>query len=375
VLKVYRILDWWLNLKRRQQPRPGKARGVLLVSSGGLGDTVLFAHVIERFLGCADKDEPVTVLLRSDAMKMEFLLPPDIQVNAVDFNRLRKDLGYRREITDTLFATHYRLVVHTDFLRHPDLDEALVRAAMAPQAVAMEPRPWRKYDSRLNANRALYSRLFESGPAVRDKVLRWSRFADWILALDRSPPTLALDPAQLPVAAEEGPDVIIQPFSAVKAKQSPPALYRRIIDDLADGTRVAIIGTQGDLEGNPEFNSLLGLPGVVFDSSSFAELVPYLRSAKMVISVDTALMHLAVAVGAQTLGLASAAFVGEIVPYDPAITPENAHFLYTPMPCEGCLGNCILPLQDGMFPCVAKLDENQAVQKVREIMSMTRDHG
>jgi len=374
VIKFYRILDWWLIRKHRQQPRPGKARGVLLVSSGGLGDTVLFSHVIERFLGCADKDEPVTVLLRSDAMKMAFLLPSDIQVIAVNFNRLRKDLGYRRGITDTLFAAHYRLVVHTDFLRHPDLDEALVQAAMAEDAVAMEPRPWRKYDSRLNANRALYSRLFDSGPAVQDKVLRWSCFADWILGLDRSPPTISLDLAQLPVAAEEGPDVIIQPFSAVKAKQSSPALYRRIIDDLVEGTQVAITGTQGDLGDNPEFKDLLDLSGVVYDSSSFAELIPYLRSAKMVISVDTALMHLAVAVGAPTLGLTSAAFVGEIVPYDPAITPENAHFLYTPMPCEGCLGNCIHPLQHGRFPCVAQLDENQVIRTSREIMSTKRGY-
>jgi len=374
VIKFYRILDWWLNRKRRQQPRSGKAKGVLLISSGGLGDTVLFAHVIERFLGCAEKDEPVTVLLRSDAMKMAFLLPQGVQVIGVDFYRLRKDLGYRREITDSFFSAHYRLVVHTDYLRHPDLDEALVAAAMAAEAVAMKPRPWRKYDARLNQNRRLYGRLYDSGAPNMDKVLRWSRFADWLLDMERTPPIAALDPAQLPPAAQEGPEVVIQPFSAVKAKQSPPALYRRIIDALPEGTRVAITGTQRDLEDNPEFKSLLDLAGVEFDASSFAELVPILLSAKLVISVDTALMHLAVAVGAPTLCLASAAYVGEIVPYDPAITPENAHFLYTSMSCEGCLGDCIHPFQNGMFPCVAKLDKNQAVKKAREIMSMTGGH-
>ncbi len=170
MIKKFQILDWWWNRNRRRASRPRTAQGVLILSCGGLGDTVLIAHVIERFLGCADKDELVTVLLRSDAMKMAFLLPPEIQVIAVDFNLLRNDLGYRRGITDTLFANHYRLVVHTDYLRHPDLDEALVQAAMAEDAVAMEPRPWRKYDSRLNANRTLYSRLFDSGPAVRDKL-------------------------------------------------------------------------------------------------------------------------------------------------------------------------------------------------------------
>jgi hypothetical protein len=83
-------------------------------------------------------------------------------------------------------------------------------------------------------------------------------------------------------------------------------------------------------------------------------------------------MHLAVAVGVPTLCLASAAFVGEIVPYDPAIAPPNARFVYYSMPCEGCLGDCILPAEHGMFPCVARLDEQRIVDKVREILAIER---
>ena len=93
-----------------------------------------------------------------------------------------------------------------------------------------------------------------------------------------------------------------------------------------------------------------------------------LRAAKLVISVDTALMHLAVAVGAPTLCLASAAFVGEIVPYDPAIAPDNVRFIYHSMPCEGCLGDCILPAERGMFPCVARLDEGRIIAEVQSLI-------
>ena len=171
MIKPFRILDWWLNRKRRSRPRSGTARGVLLISSGGLGDTVLFAHVAERFVSLAEKDEPVTVALRADAMKMAFLLPADVRVLGVDFDHLRKDLGYRRRVTDGIFEAHYRLVVHTDFLRHPDLDEALVAAAQAPESAAMEPRPWRKYDTRLRLNRSLYGRLYDSGDPHLDKLL------------------------------------------------------------------------------------------------------------------------------------------------------------------------------------------------------------
>jgi hypothetical protein len=372
VIKVHHIADWWWNRQRRRTQRHGNANGVLLISSGGLGDTVLFAHVVERFQALAQEDEPVTVLLRSDAMKMAFLLPSGVAAKGVDFKRLRKYLAYRREVTDEIFNANYRVLVHTDYLRHPDLDEALVAAAFADEAVAMEPRPWRKYDTRLNRNRNLYGRLFESGPANLNKVLRWSAFADWLVGAEGPPPRAILPESDLPPPANDGPAVIIQPFSAVKRKQSPPALYRRIIENLAPGTRVALTGTQGDLEENSDFQSLLDMPGVEFDSSNFQDLVPKLRAAKLVISVDTALMHLAVAVGAPTLCLASAAYVGEIVPYDSAITPEYTRFIYHSMPCEGCLGNCILPSEDGMFPCVARLGEVEVMTQVSEILSDSR---
>ena len=69
------------------------------------------------------------------------------------------------------------------------------------------------------------------------------------------------------------------------------------------------------------------------------------------------------------LGLNGAAYVGEIVPYDGGITPDNVRFLYHSMVCEGCLGNCIHAPEDGMFPCVARLDRDHILATVREIMS------
>jgi len=93
-----------------------------------------------------------------------------------------------------------------------------------------------------------------------------------------------------------------------------------------------------------------------------------LRAANLVVSVDTACMHLAVAVGAPTLCLASAAYVGEIVPYDSALTPPNVQFVYKNMDCEGCLGNCHLPPENGMYPCVAQLLETTVLNRVREML-------
>ena len=132
-IRLTRLADPIASLTCRWRGRSTTPNGVLLVSAGGLGDTVLLAHVLPRFMELAREGEPVSVLLRADAAKMAFVLPPDARVQTVDFERLRKDMRYRLNVMDRLFQANYRLVVSTDYLRHPDLDEALIRACRAAE--------------------------------------------------------------------------------------------------------------------------------------------------------------------------------------------------------------------------------------------------
>ena len=371
MVKAFNILDLLLSLKRTLCKRKGLAKGLLIISAGGLGDTVLFSLFASRFASFSFKDEPVTILLRNDSAKMAFVLPKTIRVETVNFKNFRKSLGYRHKIANRLFKAHYRLIIATDQLRHPDLDEAMVKMAAPEQAFAMEPRSWPKYDAQLQMNRQLYERLFDSGPNQLDKVIRWNNFANWLSGKEMPPPKVHIDPKILADKPKLGtPDVIIQPFSAVAFKQSPVDIYRKIIESLPKGTSVAIVGTLDDLNANAQYKELLELPGVSFNSALFQELVPDIRAAKLVISVDTATMHLAAAIGTSTLCLASAAYVGEIVPYAPEVTPDNFHVIYKSMDCEGCLGECHLEPVDGMYPCVADLDKNLVISKALELLQV-----
>ncbi len=344
-------------------------KGLLLVRSGGLGDTILFSHLIGLYTLLADPGEAVAVLTPKASVKTTFLFPDGIEVIGVDYHRFRTDAAYRYSVSRDLYRRNFRLVVTTDHLRHPWADEAMIRACQAPETIAMKARSWAKYEDALAANRRRYTRVFDSGADTGSVYERWVAFANWLNGRNDSAPMPVLPEDRLPPPSDaRQPTVVIQPFSAVKAKQPDVSLFQRMVEALPPGHVAAITGAPSDLERNPEYAVLLERPGVRFDSSNFHDVIPLLRMARLVVSVDTALAHLAIAVGTPTLCLASAAYVGEIVPYPKDLTPPNVRFVHHSMPCEGCRGDCALPLQNGMYPCIARLDRTAILESFARLL-------
>ena len=363
MLKIVERVDRFYRSISRLYKRPRTPSGILILSCGGIGDTILFSHVLTRFVELTTPGEPVTLLLREDGAKVSFLFPNEVNILSINFKKLAKNLMYRKKIMKMLFDNNYRMVISTDYHRHPNLDESLIKACQAPQNVAMVSRPWAKYQTNLDNNSKYFSRLINSGPLIKDKILRWVDFSNELLGENRSPPLAVKKDTSL---SERQTDrrscIILNPFSAVRAKQSPLALFKELIATLPIESQIIITGTPSDLKKNQEFKSLLNQENVEFDCSSFSIIQNRILNARLVVSVDTAMAHLAIALGAPTLCLASAAYVNEIVPYAKQTIPDNAHFYFVPMHCQSCLGNCIYELEDNMFRCVAKLDASRVVQ-------------
>ena len=330
MVKLCRLVDLFERWRVKLCPRVKKPHGLLLLSCGGLGDTVLLSHVIERFCKYADNKEPITILLRKDGSKTAFLFPDYVNIFIVDFPLFHKNLIYRFNISVQLYEANYRAVISTDFLRHPDLDEAMMLASGAAETIAMQARPWTKYQAQLDKNAKTFSRLFDSGSVVQNKVLRWFKFANWLTGESIKPQLKLARPSNQQKA--EPPLVLIQPFSAVKAKQCAPAVYEALFDTLPQDTDIRITGEPHEMDKNPTFAYLLNRPNVSFEDAGFIDLAGLVKTARLVVSVDTAVMHLSVAEGAPTLCLASAAYVGEIVPYAKDISPKNVEFYYKTMP-------------------------------------------
>lgn len=344
--------------------------GILVVASGGLGDAVLLAHVFPRIAALARPGERVTLVLRRDARKMAFVFDGLASVEHVDYDKYAKSFFHRRAVHKQFGTRTWRLIISADFLRHPKRDEALIKALTADEKIAMRARPWAKYDRALAANEKIYARLFDSGPIHLDKVVRWHRFADWLTGTKGALPNMRFNAERLhETATPPKPLVLLIPFSAVREKQASPDLFAAIMRALPENYDILIPGAPDDLDRNPDYAALLSLPRVRFEVCDFETLAKLMHAAKLVVSVDTAAMHLAVAMGAPTLCLASAAYVGEIVPYAAEITPPNVRFIYVPMDCQGCLGACTLAKENGVFPCVARLPGSDVLREVEQLLT------
>lgn len=338
-----------LFLLRLFRRKAGSARGVLLISARGPAEMVFLSAILPRFMRLARNGEPVTLLIRGDAGGMAFLFPRDLVVKRVDFNRLAQSPKYRWRVFRRLRFAHPRLAISLDVERDPDLDAALIQAADAPEVAAMT------IDGRAVEDWA--TRPFPSGPARQDKIVRWSRFADFLSGAPH-PPALALAPHQsLPEAMKfEIPTAVIFPFSAAQRRQLPADSWSAILDSLPADWQVHLAAHQADIDRNPDFAPLLRRPRLRLDTSGFDHLASKLRGARMVIGADTAGVHLSILLGAPTLCLASAAYVGAGIPYDEAIAAASAHFIYVPMECQGCLGACPFEPVRSMLPCVAAIE-------------------
>lgn len=329
---------------------------------------MLLSRVLPRFMALARPGERVSVLIRSDAAGVSFLFPPSVEVMTYDWRRFGRSLLYRWRLSADLRKRGFRLVVSTDYDRHPLVDDELVTATGA-EAFAEVARPWRKFEHHLDNHRARFSRLFEPGHWPTHRFIRLVRLANWATGRNDPVPSL-LHQDGLANARPRDPRLfILHPFAGDPRKNATPDVFHAVLRSLPRNARVLLSAAPGDLDRAPEFRTLLDDRRVILDVRSLRNKFARLRQARAIVAVDTALAHLAIVAGAPTICIGTAAYVDWAIPYDPRMSAPHARFIVPQVDCAGCLGSCRHALQDGRFPCVA---DHSAERVVAALESLTR---
>jgi ADP-heptose:LPS heptosyltransferase len=338
--------------------------GLLLVQAGGLGDTLLFSLFIHLFRPLLKPGEKMTLLIGRHAQKMSFAFAPDIEILPIDFAQLQKSVAARLSILSHLRQRNFRHVVSVDHRRHAYLDDSLIYGCQAPETSGFAHKSWPKYEARLTRNeRRFTTRIELSGhvPMLR----RWMTLAQALTGQTAPPPRLRLpEPLLPPPALQDRPLILFQPFASSRDRQVTPAFWEALLQAVPESHEVRLLAGPGDLERNPDFKPLAEKLKV--EVLGFKELIPLVQAARLLVSIDSAVMHLAVLAGANVLCLAAGAYVGEVTPHPPEFDPGNVTVYREPIDCEGCVGDCVRPLVLDQYECVHRLKTGTAIGLMRD---------
>jgi ADP-heptose:LPS heptosyltransferase len=349
--------------------RPEK-RGLLLVSSGGLGDTILFSLMIERFMALVPADEDIYLVVRRESRAASFLFPDRVRMLPVDYRRFIKSPSYKLGVCRQIRDIGARIAISTDHLRLPTVDDVMIMASGAAERYALSPRSWPKHDRQLAENRQWYSRWIDPDPQMAHRLIRWWELANALSGESPPPPVVRFAAKRLPFAVTGArPHIVLHPFSAIAEREAAPEVFVAIAEAFRDSHDIIVSAGPGDPARAPQHAPLLALPGVRIDESDLQAKAALLRGAALAVSVDTSVMHLAVGCGAPTLCLASAAHIVDSVPYDSRMMPDNVRFEVPEIDCAGCLGQCIHPLENGRYRCLGQLTVTRSLEAAREVLA------
>lgn len=345
-------------------------RGLLLVSSGGLGDTILFSLMVERFMSLVPEDEHVMLVVRSESRLASFLFPDRVRMMPVDYRKFIRASAYRVAVCRQIRDFGVRTAISTDHLRLPTVDDLMIMASGATERFALSPRSWPKHDAALQKHRKWYTRWVEPDPAMAHRLIRWWELANALTGETPPPPVVRFDPARLPGAVTAPrPHIVLHPFSAIAEREAAPEIFIALAEAFRDTHDIILSAGPDDLTRAPRHHALANLDGVRVDESELVAKAALIRAAALVVSVDTSIMHLAAGAGVPTLCLASAAHIVDSVPYDSRMMPENIRFEVPDIDCAGCLGQCIHPLENGRYHCLTQITPDRALNAAREVLA------
>ncbi len=324
-----RLLDYWVGipllnglatLKQSRRAWPTEIGRVGVMCSPALGDTLLFSSVLQDLRAhFAPPVELVHFCMRSNLAAAEIIPGADrrVQVDLTDPRRTVRRMRSKRVDAMLDFSSWQRL---TAFY------------SMASEA---------KFTAGFRTAGQYRSRGYDLSVEHRDDRHEVENFRAILCALGiatGAPPRVVLPKALGPEPLADAKDIVVMHLWASGQRswlrEWPEDRWMALAQRLAQpGTVFAITGASSDLVRSEPFVRKLqnaGLDAVAFvGTDGFVSLARLLRRARVVVSVNTGVMHLAAIVGAPTVSINGPNRNGRWGPMGPRAIGVEA-------PGEGC---------------------------------------
>lgn len=352
----------------------GVARRVLVVRLDLIGDFVLWSGAARAVRASFGRDTHVT--LAANALWADVARTQDVadEVWALERDALEWNGAYRDAWRARVAAAGFDLALNPCFTREMMLGDSVVRWSRAAERVGLVGDdallPAR---DRARADR-WYTRLLAMPRAEMHEV---ERHAAVLQAL--GVPCDGLPEPALTVAAAErlvpSAYFVVAPGASLPEKRWPAERFVEVACRVHErtGWTPVLVGDAAD--GRIAHGVSARLPSAInlAGATSLHQLIAAIAGARLVLSNDSAPVHIAAAVGTHAVCLSGGWHWGRFLPYPPALRAlaERVHVvsMQDSMPCFRCGGNCSLPHHAGHpLPCVDGIAVERALDALDALL-------
>jgi ADP-heptose:LPS heptosyltransferase len=316
---IYNLVGWLA----RMGPATTHSGKVLIVRVDEIGDYMLWRPLIpelckaERFTGMQ-----FTLCGNSSWRSLYEQLDADTfdQTVWLDKTRFKQDLFYRYRFLQQIHKKGFSWVINPTYSRDKRNDDAIVKAAAAPDNFGMvaNTENWRSYDKGYDRN--LYLHCWAGPDTPLFELIRNRKFTEYVTGKNIETIHWQIAEAKLPALSIALPEkfVVIFPGSRSKHRIWPAAYFAEVAQHFQqkDGLAIVVCGGNGDQIYTEAFKeafaeSVTDLTG----ATRLPELLTILHRAEALVTVDTGSVHLAAAVGCRVLGIYNGSQYGRFSPY------------------------------------------------------------
>lgn len=355
-------------LRPGRVPDPKRRALCLLIRLDRIGDVVLWLPAARLV---ADdrrrKGMSVIAVVADDVADLARASTLFDDLFVIDRLRFRLDPLYRLRQLRKVGRFAAVEAIHPVWSRALPLGDAVVRFTGAPDRIGWSG--GRDNMTRLGqrlGNRG-YTRLIAGRPEPLPETVRNEDFLRGLglagLPADVKRPLFP--PSGLPGTGPSLPGryIVVVPGASFPGRRWPPARFADIIAALhhATGLPAVICGTGAD--GTLARTILARLPARTQPSdltgrTDLADLIPVIGGATLLLSNETAAIHMAALLGTPAVCIAGGGFFGRFIPYGPSslVQYRAPAVAVHRMPCFRCNWHCPYPPGDGgAMPCIASV--------------------
>lgn len=364
-------------------PRVRDQNCVLLIRLDNIGDFVLWInaaeHTARHYRGLGKR---VLLLAPTTWATWASELGLFDEVIALDLSRMNNDLSFRWKLLVSIRRRGCNTAILPAYSHDWSSGDAIVRTSGSKQRIGSSGDPRYGFAWERRISNRWFTHLM---PASDHRMMELTRNAEFASALIGLP--IAARSADLrgqasrrPFAQEHGlstPYYVLFPAASDAMRRWPAGNFYEMAQRIhaATGWTGVVCGTAADLaladtlcarQGAP----LLNLTG----QTSLSELTSLLSTASLLVSNDTASVHIAAALGVPTVAALGGGHVDRFLPYPEgsspfAILPEAVTH---PMECFDCGWWCKFQLgPDDPAPCVARIELEKVWERTVKLLNLS----